>query len=379
MESKEEIKNRRLIGVASLTRHGARTPVRLDESNSDFFNTNWRLGSGVLTDKGKCQLFMHGQSQLKYKDLIGPDFSEVMFLSTHFERTIQSMHFKLKGIYNPTDDNYESALSSSLNKNFTPESLLCDYSINFNKELYPDIHILKEFWIFPYLPEFCSNIDQALFNKVDIKKEEIMKEKIEYFFQNICPKLQKHVNNNMTCKPDKHIDILIKYFDTLVCHHTEELDLSKLQITDDDISLVEKMISFYFLNIFSGSSEKVRVAVLPLMTYLSNYFEELQIGNNKLKYIAISFHDTNLSFLLAFLRNIHPIEELNPVITFASELTFEVYEVTSLSKVTTSHSIQILFNGKKYIDMNLDKFLSEVKKLLYTENEKEEICNKKLD
>jgi hypothetical protein len=358
------LESKKILGVASLTRHGARAPASADKDYRDFFGREWKMGIGNLTDKGKLQLFEKGRAHsMKYKEFLkNLSKEEMLFFSTNVERTIQSMFYKIKGMLhsppNDSDNCLETIHTQSLDKKTPNDENIHEFSVNFDEAKYPDIHVLKEEFIFPHLPKFYKGDNLEEFNKVTY--QHLLEEfhtKLEYANTQIYPKIKHLINPDV--RIEDPISALIETFDALLCIKTNGEDLTQLGLDEGDVKFACELVTFYFTHIFIGSKEKIKVAVIPLLKYLIDYFIRLKEGKEKVKYIGISFHDNNLAFLLSFLNNIYPIYgKYNPSIQFASEMLFELFEVKEENK--SSFIIEMSFDNEKYFEDDLDEFSKKV-------------------
>jgi hypothetical protein len=99
------LKNEKLIFVELQCRHGARTPLGLNDNNEDVLGIKWS-NPGELTDVGQRMEYILGLKN-RYRYITNTynflsekyDPHELLVLSTHLNRTLLSMTSQLLGLY----------------------------------------------------------------------------------------------------------------------------------------------------------------------------------------------------------------------------------------------------------------------------------------
>jgi len=104
-----------LLSVNLLFRHGDRTPIRPYPNDPHKDPSNWPVGFGQLTTRGKQMHYKLGkflrsrygsQGQGSYKDFLGQKYNEteIYVRSTDVDRTLMSAMSNLAGLYPPSGD-----------------------------------------------------------------------------------------------------------------------------------------------------------------------------------------------------------------------------------------------------------------------------------
>lgn len=97
--------DRRLVSVVVIYRHGDRTPVDPYPTDPYKDRSNWPVGFGQLTPRGKMMQFNLGKYLRKtYGHLLGETYDEnvIHVRSTDVDRTLMSAQSNLAGLYPPT-------------------------------------------------------------------------------------------------------------------------------------------------------------------------------------------------------------------------------------------------------------------------------------
>jgi len=106
---KEEIKGvddmEGLVQAHVVFRHGDRTPCNFYPNDPHKDLSEWPVGPGQLTARGKRMHYHLGQwLRKRYSHLLGPDYSEteVLVRSTDIDRTLMSAQANMAGMFPPT-------------------------------------------------------------------------------------------------------------------------------------------------------------------------------------------------------------------------------------------------------------------------------------
>jgi len=95
-----------LVQAHVVFRHGDRTPCNFYPNDPHKDRSEWPVGPGQLTAKGKRMHFHLGKwLRKRYSHLLGPDYSEteVWVRSTDIDRTLMSAQANLAGMFPPTE------------------------------------------------------------------------------------------------------------------------------------------------------------------------------------------------------------------------------------------------------------------------------------
>jgi len=94
-----------LVQAHVVFRHGDRTPCNFYPNDPHKDLSEWPVGPGQLTARGKRMHYHLGQwLRKRYSHLLGPDYSEteVLVRSTDVDRTLMSAQSNLAGMFPPT-------------------------------------------------------------------------------------------------------------------------------------------------------------------------------------------------------------------------------------------------------------------------------------
>lgn len=382
-------------------RHGARSPINLDENNKDIFGNQWSF-PGELTSIGKRMEFTLGvYLQDKYSTFIqgSYDLRDIYTISSDLNRTLQSAYSVLSGLYR---DGSTKSLSSNQIKKAVPP-------INLSEEVKKD---LEDLWMAPLphkmsvLPVHVFNVKERRFLLQDnencpsiraMKNEYLEIEEFKNYSMYFSKKYSKKINDAIKYDITKEGKMGV-FCDQYIANYVQGNDLSIIDeksevLYNECVEYMNKSLLFGNYGEPNKTLEIALVSASPTTREMIDYMERrikliqaqksinVQLNHSDYEYpkmVLLSGHDSTLSatellMMKAFPNLIH--KYVNPV--FASNIIFELYinDTNGSLANSSNYYIKYIVNGEDIIsNLQFSEFKKNIEMLLYSDEEIISFC-----
>lgn len=390
------VNSQNLIFVFSHFRHGARAP--LVDNNISVLKHYWKNG-GELTNVGKRQQYTLGlYNRHKYKNFLSNYYnpSEIFVISSNFNRTILSANSQLQGLYPPGSQ--PDFPMEKFNKSIPPISELESkeqlkrYAYELSNETVKEkvtnipVHVFNEKEKILILPNSnkCPKI-KKLKNDED-KLKSIAKEFNEKYGKYIYKYIKKdkdYFNNFLQCST---------FCDTFIAEYFDKRDFQEfknqtgIKINDLYSGCQNIHFNLYYTYIFGTNKINIAFATSsPLVKYILSFLKNrvnYHLNQRKkifskepIKMLMVSLHDSTLSGMQVFLKNIFKDVPYLISPNYASNLVFEIYQ--NETKNTLSYSdyyVEYRFNDSLLMTVNLNEFVNTLENNIWDSKKIEDYC-----
>lgn len=212
---------RRHITTFSIIRHGSRVPMSLNNDNIDSLGIKWNDQKGLLTNKGKAQLFELGKwFGIKYKKYMNNELdkktnltSDYSFYISPLNRTIESYHNFFNGLSNELTSNISHKVEILADNNSYFQSIIvCKYDD-------PNENLL-----------LISNFIRFYLRKKDL--------------------VQRHISSKNLIERSILFKDIRHFWDVYLSNYDNNPDLLKDILNKEDIDVLYKEISEYSYKYF---------------------------------------------------------------------------------------------------------------------------------
>jgi len=401
-------KNEKMIFAETLSRHGARAPLKLNEEGLDIFGSKWTT-PGELTPIGKRMEYILGLINrnryiTKYK-LISEKYNphELIVYSSDINRTLESMTSQIQGFYPMSPDIGDKISVDQYNASFPPIKVdmkdIEDEMKSLNDSALPNymtvipIHFITLKNTTPGCAERVK-----YFNEKNTKEIPILKNFIEEFHKNYSEKL-----NNFYGKPKESkfdFSFINAIFDALMADYTEGRNISSYfntnEIEENDFfSRCIDVLSMNFRDYIFGdnNNEVILFYNSPIMREMINYMErrieddikgEPSLKNysdySRPKMVLILGHDTTLSaHQLFFIKFFDLSIESYEYPTYSSQISYEITredddKFTSEKKLS-DYKVSYYFNNNLIFNMTFDRFKEKIEKVIWNSEQMNNFCS----
>lgn len=401
-------KNEKMIFAETLSRHGARAPLKLNPEGLDVFGSKWTI-PGELTPIGKRMEYTLGLINrnryiTKYKLLPEKyDPHELIVYSSDINRTLESMTSQLQGFYPMSSDIGDKITVDQYNASFPP----IDVDM---KDIEEEIKSLNDSALPNYMtvipihfitlknttPECAERVQY--FNEKNTKEISILKNFIEEFHKNYSEKLNDFYGKPKGSKFD--FSFINAIFDGLIADLTEGRNVSSYFIKNgieenDFLSRRYDVLSMNFRDYIFGddNNEVILFYDSPIMREMINYMErrieddingEQSLKNysdySRPKMVLILGHDTTLSaHEMFFIRFFNLSLESYKYPTYTSQISYEITREDDdkypSGKKLSDYKVSYYFNNKLVFNMTFDKFKEKIEKVIWNSEQMNNFCS----
>ena len=411
----------KLIFVATHFRHGARAPQGYIDTvkRLDYALESWD-NPGELTGMGKRMHYLLGLRNREryinktFENFLSPNFDphEILIYSSALNRTLLSVTAQLQGLY-PTKEKLGERLDVNQQKGAKPR-------VNLSKEIeayasdqlkdqaLPDYLTIAPVRMISPLEKkiIIYDIPKCLFRRDEFRKKnyenlESLKNIVNKFNSEYKPKLESKYTEYMK---DKEYDIhfVDSFCDGLIAGHTEGRPLHVLDNTGiDETKLYDYCVEFSTLNFrdwISGDKDRTlaTLEVSKLMREFIYYMKrrvdihkdgkEKEAAENKKDYsnpkmMMISGHDSTISTIEMFFTKIfqdNDAEKHYKYPYFATQVALEVVVNDSIPRdklQNSDYKVKYYFNDDLIFTKNMDDFINEVERFLWSDEKIDQFCN----
>lgn len=372
------------VFVFSTIRHGARAPYSyVNDDRVDILGNKWEINAQELTNLGIRQLYILGLYQReKYGELLkSPNPGELYAMSTDKNRTIQSFLAHYQGLYPEGEDIKENQRTRAVPPGQLPSSV---------QDLVNDQNYLsaigKKTSVLAYHTLEDAKNYHNLFYKVngvqnckgypDYEKDnnDRIKQVIMKLYNSNKADLEK---NNIIVdekNPTASRAKLFKFADAYIANYFEGNDVAK------DKALFENLSDFYYHDISEGiyGDSEAKLARINKSKVLRNLIQYLNYRSNPKnteyttanpKMVLYTWHDVDISEIMQVLNYAFPENKMDFMATYSSFLNFEL-NVDADKKYTVS----VVMNAKQMFEHPLDKFITQLEKVLLSDKEITDFC-----
>ena len=390
------LNHQKLLFVNVHFRHGARSSLYLiDNKNRDLFGNIWEK-RGLLTSKGKRQVFLNGiKHRERYSNFLSDKYieDEIKVYSTESYRAISSLECYLNGLYH--NDEINENIITNNDTIYPPGNISSNMELKVNQlginAIPKDNHIIpinifqkSEHSFVLHEPGRISdcqkieeirlkNVEKNKINEIAKKFREKYKDKlIEYF-----------INNNITLKSDFNFTYmqLNTLCDTLYADYIDKRDLSNLgqYINFDEFyNDCQNILSKIQTDFVSGDKDVIIMSQSPPLKKLIKWMDQRieldkkgkgdQIISGSPRYTIWSGHDSSLTTFEMFMKHIFNTKWLFP--KFSSTILFELHK----NEQKNIYEIKYFFNDELLLTLNYDDFKIKVMDIIWSEEKIEKFC-----
>ena len=385
-------------------RHGARSPISLNQNNLDIFGEKWS-GKGELTSVGMRQHFLLGyrnnQTYFTKLNILKYSPKEIFITSTDVNRTIMSAYSQLQGMF--------PSLSGPILNDQQLKKALPPFLYNFNEEiiLLKNNALKEKTNVFPiriinpvdhdfYLHDSwnCEGIKNLYSENL---KNEKLKNFIEKFNKTYGDRIYNALNKTAENYPFSQYENIHAIFDSFVSGYFDSRKFEKLTTNNIDLQDFLKLSTeFTQLDIYTtvlGDKNLYagKMSMSPLFNKILSYMDR-RINNdinniniytsNDPKISMLSGHDTNLAAVMIFLKAaFNNTELIHP--NFASSIYFELNYNSSVEANTPEdkYFVDVYFDDENVLkgSMKYNEFKDKVSKILVSSEEIKNFCGFKDD
>ena len=403
------IKNEKLIFVETFSRHGARAPIKTNDTGFDLMGIKWK-SPGELTALGKRMEYVLGlYNRKKYiidaKDFLSKSYDphELIVFSSDMNRTLLSMTSQLQGMYPASNEEGNIIKPEQYDiKSFPPFNLTIDdfkdEIKNLNDSALPNyMNIIPIHWItLKNSTTECADRVKEI-NDNNAKRFPFISNFTEEFNKNYTTIL-----NNLYHKPkNSKFDyaLINAMFDTIVVDTTEGNNITGFfKITGIDMDYFMNIrfeISKVFFRDFMYGDENNEVILFfntlllkDMLNYMKRRIED-DINNDisfknvsdfsRPKMVMISGHDTTLSAIEMFFIRFFGIDfESFELPVYTSQIAFEITRDENItdrkSLLYSDYKVSYYFNEKLILNITFDKFVETIENVIWNQKEMDRFC-----
>ena len=390
--------NSKLLFVNVHFRHGARSPLLLN-NGTDLFGNKWQK-RGILTSKGKRQIFLNGiKHREKYYNFLNVKYieDEIKAYSTDSYRAISSLECYLNGLYHNINAN-ENILNNEIT--LYPPGNITEIMTNMVKLLGvnaipKDNHIIpinifqkSEHSFVLHEPgkisdcQTISKIRQKIISKNKYKQltdEFILKfeEKIKNFF------ISNNIAINFIFNPE-NINLLCDSFYSDLTDNRNMQKVEKEGITIEELNeYCMNILSIIQKDIVAGNKDIVMMSQTPPVKKLIKWMDERieldkkgesnNIINGSPKYTIWSGHDSSISAIQMFMTYIFGTKWSFPI--FSSTVLFELHKNDNVSDLNENmYELIYYVNDEILLKIDYFKFKNKIKENLWEQENIDNFC-----
>lgn len=406
-------KENKLIFVELQSRHGARSPLKLNDKNKDLIGAKWE-NVGELTGVGQRMEYLLGLRNRyryitnTYKSFLSNKFDphELLVYSTSLNRTLLSMTSQLQGLYPISSKKGDILINDDQINHSTPEiSYSCD-------EINNEINRIEN----SSLPDYMTIIPIHTISPSE-KKIAV------YDFQDCKPKVEKITNNN--CNENEPLIDLVKNFRDKYSQNLTGILPKNFEYNVDNISAIcdsiivdstegkpmedffdkthfnKTVLIEYCKNVlktnfrFKLFGDKNREILLleessilrEMIHYMKQRVDADIIGEkiednitdySRPKMVIISGHDTTLSAQLIFMIIYFNLsEDLYELPEYSAQTAFEVTRDVDIQKEKLDYSdyiVNFYYNENLLLNITMNKFIEIVESKTWTIEKIDKFC-----
>ena len=402
------IKNEKLIFAETFSRHGARAPIKTNDTGYDLMGVQWKA-PGELTALGKRMEYILGlYNRRKYildKELLSKSYDphELIVYSSDINRTLLSMTSQLQGMYPASNEEGNILKPGQYDiTSYPPFNLSIDdfkdEIKNLNDSAIPNyMNIIPiHFITLKNGSTECSDRVKE-FNDNNAKNFPFIANFTEEFNKNYTTKLNElyHKPNNSTFD----YAAINAMFDTMVVDITEGNNITGF-FKENDIDMdyfmsIRYEISKVFFRDFMYGDEKSEVILFydsllfkDMLNYMKRRIEDdinddISYKNvsdfSRPKMVMISAHDTTLSAIEMFFIRFFGIEfEKFELPVYTSQIAFEITRdenITDKKSLRYSdYMVSYYFNEKLMLNVTFDKFVETIESAIWNQTEMDSFC-----
>ena len=398
-------KNEALIFVETLFRHGARGPIKLNNS-IDILGQKWNY-PGELTPIGKRMEYLLGvyyrDRYIKKFKFLSEKFDphELLIYSSDVNRTLLSVSSLLQGLYPMSKETGDKLNEEQLKTSVPPVNITCeeidDKRINLNDSALPNY--MNIFPIHFITLENTTNECAEKVKEINIKNtqdKKIIIDFVEEFNKNFSKQLNEAYNKPEGNKFD--FNSILYIYDSMICDLTEGKDISefcnKYNIDMDTYTARRyELLAIVFRDFLYGDDNNevnlfYNTRVFRQMIYnMKRKIDDDIMGNPNLKNVSdfsipkmvmISGHDLTLTahemfFIKFFGLNIETFK----FPTYASQISYEIRRDEDISGKILNYSdykVSYYFNEKLLLNVSFDKFIETVENVIWSDERMDRFC-----
>ena len=398
------------IFMFELFRHGARSPITLDEQSKDSYGFQWSSPE-QLTLVGRRMHFILGyrnnERYIQNMNFLSKTFNphEILLISSNINRTIESAFCHLQGLY-PSDYNMDIKLNEKQINNSNPP-------INITKDIEEEINKLN--LIYAPLPGFISTIPFHIYHDLErkinfhksnecyetvrpIKEKNLELHEVQNVLKEFNNKYKNSFNNFLKQKGDYSFPNIATMCDQYISDYIDGRNLTffeKYNISVDgfynfciDVAQVD------FKDYLFGDKEKnvVQLAISPIfnqmLVYLKNRvnadINNVTIDSNlndfsNPKFFMISAHDSTIWGLEIFLNEAFKKSYKYIKPTFASSIFIEVYKINENATTYNDYEVHYIMNDIIIDKYKLNDFLNVTQNKIWNQKRVLDFCKVKIN
>ena len=357
-------------------RHGARSPMSINEKGLDYFNNTWDF-PGELTPSGRRMEYILGLFLRKnYYDtnFLSQTFDprEIYLISSDINRTIQSAYSMLQGLYpslNGPELNEKQIQFAVAPINLTDPEIqeeireIGNYSLPNKKNVIP-VHLynVKEHRFLLQDPWNCQPLEKMHNNNL---KMDSIKEMIKKFNETMFSKYSDFFKNSNISSNDFDFNYIGTFSDQFVSGYYNNKDFSILSKDPEEIKKILELsneiltVSIRDQSFANGTDKSALMSSSPVFSEMLTFMNRStirpkQIGYSDSSYPKMYFvsgHDSSVSaaeLLMQEVFNLKPEQYHQPF--YASNIRFELYRNNSANEADPKEE---LFYVKYYFQEEL--------------------------
>lgn len=400
-------KNEKLIFVETIFRHGARAPIKVNNSR-DLMGVNWNY-TGELTAIGKRMEYLLGvynrERYIQNFKFLSEKYDphEILIYSSDINRTLISISSLLQALYPMSNETGDKLNKEQLTTAVPPLNISCE-------EIDDKINTLKDSALPNYMNIFPihfitieNTTDQCVAKIKEISNQNSQNKKIildfvEEFNKNFSKQLNQAYERP---KENKfNFSFIFPIYDAMICDITEgkDKDISdfcKMNNIDMDTYIAKRYeaeaIQYRDSYFGDDKNEVILFYITPVfkqMIYnMKRKIDDDIKGNPSLKNVSdfsvpkmviISGHDTTLSSNeLFFIKYFGLKMEQYEYPRYASQINYEIRrdeDITGKSLNYSDYKLSYYFNNKLLLNISFDKFVEKVESVIWSNERMDQFC-----
>lgn len=401
----QEKKNDALLFVHVHFRHGARSPMSINEEGKDYFNNTWNF-PGELTPAGKRMEYILGLV-LRYHYINEAKFineaydpREIYLISSDINRTIQSGYSMLQGLYqnkfgpelNDNQKKYAVAPVDLSDPEIEKEiEDLGNDAISNRKNVIPlHVYNIKEHRFLLQDPENCETLYTN--HKMNLKMKSV-ENIIKEFNNTMLSNYSDFFNRSGITEENLNFTYISTFADQFVSGYYNNKNFNSITKKQEEIQQILNFsnailtIGIRDLSFANGTDDSALMASSPIFREMLTFMNRSTLRPEKLSYSDASYpkmylvsgHDSSVGAAELFMQKVFKLPESNYTHPFyASNIRFELYKNVSVNESEPNaelYYVKYYFNENLLQTWNFSKFNRTIRANLFTEDDIATFCN----